>query len=143
MDPPSSFSRYECVVHFPGGGVHSTSLLLAPQEGKFCAHLGANVHFTSKWMARGWREGGVRVAQGTLQPLRHCNTCNLPCTLSTADATERNRNSSEPAKSAVEIIGITENRTDEDPIYIAETEIACLDKLSLDGDLLEGVSDSE
>ena len=85
----------------------------------------------------------MRVAQGTLQPLRHCHTCNLPSTLSTAGVTERNQKPIQPTKSTVEIVGIAENTAWENPICIAETEIACLDELSLDEDLLEGVSDSE
>ena len=75
--------------------------------------------------------------------MRHSHTCNLPGTLCTTDVTDRNRTSTVRAKPTVEISGFAEKLTVENAIYIAKTEIECLDELSLDGSLPDGVSDSE
>ena len=42
-----------------------------------------------------------------------------------------------------DIAAIAENESEENAISIAQTEIACLDDLSLDGDIPDDVSDTE
>jgi hypothetical protein len=41
------------------------------------------------------------------------------------------------------IVAIAENESNENAIYIAQTEIAYLADLSLDGDILDDISDNE
>ncbi len=40
-------------------------------------------------------------------------------------------------------MAIAKKESNENAIYIAQTEIACLDDLSLDGDILDDISDNE
>jgi len=81
--------------------------------------------------------------------LRHPHTYNLensPGTLLTTGATRsaiRNRNALKALFSVEDIAVIAQNESDENAISIAEKEIACLDELSLDGDVPDDVSDSE
>jgi hypothetical protein len=42
-----------------------------------------------------------------------------------------------------DIAEIAENETEENAILIAQTEISCLDDLSIEGDIPEDVSDTE
>jgi hypothetical protein len=42
-----------------------------------------------------------------------------------------------------DIAEIAENKTEENAILIAQTEISCLDDLSIKGDIPEDVSDTE
>jgi hypothetical protein len=43
----------------------------------------------------------------------------------------------------VDIAQIAENETEENAILIAQTEISCLDDLSIEGDIPEDISDTE
>jgi hypothetical protein len=42
-----------------------------------------------------------------------------------------------------DIAEIAENKTEENTILIAQTEISCLDDLSIEGDIPEDISDTE
>jgi hypothetical protein len=42
-----------------------------------------------------------------------------------------------------DIAEIAENETEENAILIAQTEISCLDDLSIEGDIPEDISDTE
>jgi hypothetical protein len=42
-----------------------------------------------------------------------------------------------------DIADVAENLTEENAIYIAQTEMACLDDMSLDGDLPDDMSEPE
>ena len=76
-------------------------------------------------------------------PLRHQDTCNLHSTLCTQKSTERNRNTIDPLPSVDYIADIAKNESEENAIFIAQTEIDCLDDLSLEGDIPEDVSDTD
>jgi hypothetical protein len=49
----------------------------------------------------------------------------------------------DPLPSVDDIAAIAENDSDENAILIAQTEIACLDNLYLEGDIPDNISDSE
>ena len=76
-------------------------------------------------------------------PLRHRDTCNLHSTLCTHKKGERNHITIDPLPSVDCIADIAENESEENAIYIAQTEIDCLDDLSLEGDIPEDVSDTD
>ena len=80
---------------------------------------------------------------GSKWPVRHRTTCNLHSRLCTQYCTGRNLNTVEPLPSVDDIAAIAENETEENAIFIARTEIACLDELSLDGDIPDDVSATE
>jgi hypothetical protein len=63
--------------------------------------------------------------------------------LSTASSTGRNPNKVNPLPSVDDITAIAENSTVENAIIIAQTEIECFDKLSLEGDIPNNISDTE
>ena len=48
----------------------------------------------------------------------------------------------DPLPSVDDIADITENETEENAILIAQTEISCLDDLSIKGDIPEDVSET-
>jgi hypothetical protein len=56
---------------------------------------------------------------------------------------EGNLKSKDPLPTVHDIAAIAENESEENAISIAQTEIACLDDLSLDGDIPDDVSDTE
>jgi hypothetical protein len=60
-----------------------------------------------------------------------------------ADEGERNSRRHDPLPSVDDIAEIAENETEENAILIAQTEISCLDDLSIEGDIPEDVSDTE
>ena len=71
---------------------------------------------------------------------------NSPGTISTANSTgstEWNFTRSDPLPSVDDIAEIYENELEEHAIFIAGTEVSCLDELSLDGDLPDNISVSE
>jgi hypothetical protein len=49
----------------------------------------------------------------------------------------------DPLPSVDDVAEIAENETEENAILIAQTEISCLDDLSIKGDIQEDVSDTE
>ena len=71
--------------------------------------------------------------------MRHRNTCNSHSTL----CTERNRYNYKPLPSVDDIAAVAEILTEENAIFIAQTEIDCLDELSLEGDLPDDLSEEE
>jgi hypothetical protein len=75
--------------------------------------------------------------------VRHQHTSNSPGTCSTAQSTGGNPTRGEPLPSVDDICAIAENMSEENAIFIAQTEIDCLDDLSLEGDIPDDVSDSE
>jgi hypothetical protein len=83
------------------------------------------------------------MARGFKTPLRHRTTCNSSGTLYTSRCTGRNSNAIAPLPSVDDIPAIAENNSDENAILIARIEIACLDDLSLEGDIPDDVSDSD
>ena len=75
--------------------------------------------------------------------LRHRSTRNSPGTVSTTENRERNSIRLDPLPSVVDDIAeIAENETGENAVLIAQTEIDCLDDLSLEGDIPDDVSDT-
>ncbi len=79
---------------------------------------------------------------GNKSPLRHRNTCNSHRRLGTSQLW-RNPKNNEPLSSLDNIVAVAENVTMENAIFIAQTEIACLDDLSLNGDIPDDVSDTD
>jgi hypothetical protein len=61
-------------------------------------------------------------------------------TLSTPDSVGGNRNRINPLPSVEDIAAVAQNETMENAIFIAQTEIAMLDELSLEGDLPDDIS---
>jgi hypothetical protein len=57
-------------------------------------------------------------------------------------STGRNLNTIEPLPSLDDIAVIGKSHLDENAILIAQTEIACLDNLSLDGDIPDNILDN-
>jgi hypothetical protein len=49
----------------------------------------------------------------------------------------------DPLPSVDDIAKIAESETEENAVLIAQTEISCLDDLSLDGDILDDVFDTQ
>jgi hypothetical protein len=95
------------------------------------------VQLTSKFLAR-----------GTKLPLRHqmfdCDTSTHVTDLVVvllADCTAGNPTSTRPLPSLEDIAAISELETMQDAITMARDEIACLDDMSLEGDLPDDVSD--
>jgi hypothetical protein len=56
---------------------------------------------------------------------------------------ERNPSSLDPLPSVDGIAEIAENETEENAILIAQTEISCLDNLSIEGNIPEDISNTE
>ena len=83
------------------------------------------------------------MARSIKSSLRHRNTCNSPSTLCTANTAVRNQTTINPLPSVDDIAAIAENETNENAIFIAQTEIDCLDDLSLEGDIPDDVSDTD
>ena len=75
--------------------------------------------------------------------MRHRNTFNSHGTLSTDRSKERNRYTYKPLPSVDDIAAVAEILTEENAIFIAQTEIDCLDELSLEGDLPDDLSEEE
>ncbi len=67
---------------------------------------------------------------------------NSPGTVSTGVRKKRNSTPHDPLPSVNDIAKITENELEDNTIFIAQTEINCLDDLSLDGDVPDDVSDT-
>ncbi len=68
---------------------------------------------------------------------------NSPGTVSTGMGKERNYIHHNPLPSVNDILDIAKNESKENAIFIAQTEIACLHDLSLEGDIPEDVSDTD
>ena len=65
---------------------------------------------------------------------------NSTITLSTPDSVGGNRNRINPLPSVEDIEAVAQNETMENAIFIAQTEIAMIDELSLEGDLPDDIS---
>ena len=96
---------------------------------------------TWRWLARQYSALVSWFAQRTRYLLRHQTTCNLLGTLSTAGNTARNPNQVNPLPSVDDIAAVAENSTMENAIIISQTEIEYLDKLSLEGDVPDNISE--
>jgi hypothetical protein len=73
--------------------------------------------------------------------MQHQSTGNSPGTVSMAEEREWNSSRHDPLPSVDNMANIAENKTEENAILIAKTEICCLEDLSIKGDILDNISD--
>ena len=97
------------------------------------------------WLARRMARRYSRLVswlvQGTRIVLQHRTTCNSPSTIAMVGGTGRNPYRLGHLPSVEDIAAIAENNTMKNAIIIAQREIECLDKLSLEGDVPDNMSE--